>query len=97
MMGAASGSSREPHPTPTQRRATGGFVRQVQLDTGADTGDGLRDHPDDPKRPRRLRLGSNPLPEDYHGLTLLTWAHVAMHGEFQLNMSNRLTLGSTPP
>lgn len=29
------------------------------------------------------RLG----PEDYRGLTPLTWAHVAMHGEFKPNMS----------
>lgn len=32
-------------------------------------------------------------PEDYRGLTPLIWAHVAMHGEFKLNMSSRLTLG----
>jgi len=38
------------------------------------------------------RLG----PEDYRGLTALTWAHVAMHGEFKLSMSNRLTLGPSP-
>jgi TnpA family transposase len=35
-------------------------------------------------------------PEDYRGLTPLIWAHVAMHGEFKLNMSSRLTLGSGP-
>lgn len=38
------------------------------------------------------RLG----PEDYRGLTALTWAHVAMHGEFKLSMSHRLTLGPSP-
>lgn len=32
-------------------------------------------------------------PEDYRGLTPLTWAHVAMHGEFELNMNTRLTIG----
>jgi TnpA family transposase len=32
--------------------------------------------------------------EDYRGLTPLIWAHVAMHGEFKLNMLNRLTLSS---
>jgi hypothetical protein len=26
-------------------------------------------------------------------LTPLTWAHVAMHGEFQLNVNSRLDLG----
>ena len=31
---------------------------------------------------------------DYRGLTPLTWAHVAMHGEFKLNMTSRLTLGA---
>jgi hypothetical protein len=35
-------------------------------------------------------------PEDYRGLTPLIWAHVAMHGEFKLNMNSRLTLGSGP-
>ncbi len=35
-------------------------------------------------------------PEDYRGLTPLTWAHVAMRGEFKLNMANRLTLGTSP-
>ena len=35
-------------------------------------------------------------PEEYRGLTPLTWAHVAMHGEFKLNMTNRLTLGTSP-
>ena len=35
--------------------------------------------------------------EDYRGLTPLTWAHVAMHGEFKLNMTSRLTLGATSP
>jgi TnpA family transposase len=34
-------------------------------------------------------------PEDYRGLTPLIWAHVAMHGEFKLNMNNRLTLSSS--
>ena len=34
-------------------------------------------------------------PEDYRGLTPLIWAHVAMHGEFKLNMTSRLTLGAT--
>ncbi|WP_374225932.1 Tn3 family transposase [Pseudonocardia sp. KRD291] len=33
--------------------------------------------------------------EDYRGLTPLIWAHVAMHGEFKLNMTRRLTLGAT--
>jgi len=33
-------------------------------------------------------------PEDYRGLTPLIWAHVAMHGEFKLNMNSRLTLGT---
>ncbi|WP_027943616.1 Tn3 family transposase [Amycolatopsis taiwanensis] len=32
-------------------------------------------------------------PVDYRGLTPLMWAHVAMHGEFKLNMNSRLTLG----
>ncbi len=32
--------------------------------------------------------------EDYRGLSPLTWAHVAMHGEFKLNMNSRLTLGA---
>lgn len=32
-------------------------------------------------------------PTDYRGLTPLMWAHVAMHGEFKLNMNSRLTLG----
>jgi hypothetical protein len=38
-------------------------------------------------------------PEDYRGLTPLIWAHVAMHGEFKLNMNTRLTLGNSgsPP
>jgi Tn3 transposase DDE domain len=35
--------------------------------------------------------------EDYRGLTPLTWAHVAMHGEFKLNMNSRLDLGHTSP
>ncbi len=35
--------------------------------------------------------------EDYRGLTPLTWAHVAMHGEFKLNMNDRLTLGLISP
>jgi TnpA family transposase len=34
--------------------------------------------------------------EDYRGLTPLIWSHVAMHGEFKLNMNSRLTLGSAP-
>ena len=33
-------------------------------------------------------------PEDYRGLTPLIWAHVAMQGEFKLNMNSRLTLGA---
>jgi hypothetical protein len=33
-------------------------------------------------------------PEDYRGLTPLIWAHVAMHGEFKLNMNSRLALGA---
>lgn len=36
-------------------------------------------------------------PEDYRGLTPLIWSHVAMHGEFKLNMNSRLTLGLTSP
>lgn len=36
-------------------------------------------------------------PTDYRGLTPLIWAHVAMHGEFKLNMNTRLTLGSASP
>ncbi len=36
-------------------------------------------------------------PEDYRGLTPLIWAHVAMHGEFKLNMNSRLILGTTTP
>lgn len=36
-------------------------------------------------------------PEDYRGLTPLIWSHVAMHGEFKLNMNSRLTLGAVPP
>jgi hypothetical protein len=36
-------------------------------------------------------------PEDYRGLTPLMWAHVAMHGEFKLNMNSRLMLGPAPP
>lgn len=32
--------------------------------------------------------------EDYRGLTPLVWAHVAMHGEFKLNMNSRLILGA---
>ena len=35
--------------------------------------------------------------EDYRGLTPLTWAHVAMHGEFKLSMNSRLDLGHTSP
>lgn len=35
--------------------------------------------------------------EDYRGLTPLIWAHVAMHGEFKLNMNNRLDLGQARP
>jgi Tn3 transposase DDE domain len=35
--------------------------------------------------------------EDYRGLTPLTWAHVAMHGELKLNMNSRLDLGHTSP
>jgi hypothetical protein len=35
--------------------------------------------------------------EDYRGLTPLTWAHVATHGEFKLNMNSRLDLGHTSP
>jgi hypothetical protein len=35
--------------------------------------------------------------EDYRGLTPLSWAHVAMHGEFKLNMNSRLDLGHTSP
>jgi hypothetical protein len=35
-------------------------------------------------------------PEDYRGLTPLIWAHVAMHGEFKLNMNTRLTIGHSP-
>jgi TnpA family transposase len=35
--------------------------------------------------------------EDYRGLTPLIWAHVAMHGEFKLNMTSRLELGQTRP
>ncbi|SFT93730.1 hypothetical protein SAMN04487904_1142 [Actinopolyspora lacussalsi subsp. righensis] len=31
--------------------------------------------------------------EDYRGLTPLIWAHVAIHGEFKLNMNSRLDLG----
>jgi hypothetical protein len=27
-------------------------------------------------------------------VTPLIWAHVAMHGEFKLNMSSRMTLGA---
>jgi len=34
-------------------------------------------------------------PEDCRGLTPLIWAHVAMHGEFKLNMNSRLTLGTS--
>lgn len=33
-------------------------------------------------------------PADYRGLTPLIWAHVAMQGEFKLNMNSRLTLGA---
>jgi TnpA family transposase len=36
-------------------------------------------------------------PTDYRGLTPLIWAHVAMHGEFKLNMNTRRTLGSASP
>ena len=36
-------------------------------------------------------------PVDYRGLTPLIWAHVAMHGEFELNMNSRLTLGRPAP
>lgn len=50
----------------------------------------IQDVLDDPAWATRLG------PEDYRGLTPLTWAHVAMHGEFKLNMSNRLTLGTAP-
>ena len=32
--------------------------------------------------------------EDYRGRTPLTWANVAMHGEFKLNMNSRLDLGA---
>jgi TnpA family transposase len=35
--------------------------------------------------------------KDYRGLTPLIWAHVAMHGEFKLNMNSRLDLGQTSP
>ena len=34
---------------------------------------------------------------DYRGLTPLTWAHVAMHGELKPNMNRRLDLGRTSP
>jgi hypothetical protein len=34
---------------------------------------------------------------DHRGLTPLIWAHVAMHGEFKLNMNTRLTLGPAAP
>ncbi|MFE3785940.1 Tn3 family transposase [Amycolatopsis sp. NPDC059090] len=36
-------------------------------------------------------------PADYRGPTPLMWAHVAMHGEFKLNMNSSLTLGPTAP
>lgn len=35
--------------------------------------------------------------EDYRGLTPLIWAHVAMHGEFKLNMNSHLDLGQRRP
>ncbi len=35
--------------------------------------------------------------EDYRGLTPLIWAHVAMHGEFKLNMNSRLDLSVAVP
>ncbi len=34
---------------------------------------------------------------DHRGLTPLTWAHVAIHGEFKLNMNSRHDLGHTRP
>jgi hypothetical protein len=33
----------------------------------------------------------------YRGLTPLMWAHVAMHGEFKLNMNSRLNFGRSAP
>jgi hypothetical protein len=30
-------------------------------------------------------------------MTPLTWARVAMHGEFKLNLNSRLTLGAVAP
>ncbi|MEU4377782.1 Tn3 family transposase [Pseudonocardia alni] len=49
----------------------------------------IQDVLDDPAWAARLG------PEDYRGLTPLTWTHVTMHGEFKLNMSSRLTLGAS--
>jgi hypothetical protein len=48
-------------------------------------------------RPRLLEWSQPLTSEDYRGLTPLTWAHVAVHGEFKLNMNSRLDLGHTSP
>ncbi len=44
--------------------------------------------------PQRQVAGGDVLTvEDYRGMTTLRWAHVAMRGEFKLNMYDRLTCG----
>ena len=49
--------------------------------------------------PQRQVAGGDVLTvEDYRGMTTLSWAHVAMHGELKLNMYDRLTVvGSNTP
>src|SRR5450631_860514 len=54
----------------------------------------LRQHPDDPRHPRRTRMGRVLTPEDLRGLTPLFWAHVLPYGEVKLNMTRRLALNA---